>query len=61
MGSKQATYQVHDDSHKIGKYTIRVMVRVRVMVRIRVRVMVRVRVRAYLPMEQPHELITISN
>ena len=55
MGSKQATYQVHDDSHKIGKYTIRVIVIVRVVV------MVRVRVRAHLPMEQPHELIIIIN
>ena len=45
MGSKQATDQVHDDSHTLGKYPIRVKIRVRVQ----------------LPMEQPHELRIIIN
>ena len=44
MGSKRATYQVHDDSQTLGKYVI--MVRVRVMVSVRVQ----------LPMEQPPKL-----
>ena len=46
MGSKQAIYQVHNDSHTLDKYPIRVSVRVRVMVRVRVQ----------LAMEQPHKL-----
>ena len=44
MGSKRATYQVHDDSQTLGKYTIGVRVRVKV------------RVRVQLAMEQQHEL-----
>ena len=42
MGSKQATDQVQDYRQTLGKYPIRVNVRVRV--------------RFQLPMEQPHEL-----
>ena len=48
MGIKQATYQVHDDSQKLGKYPFSFRVRVRVRVRFRFRVQ--------LLMEQPHEL-----
>ena len=47
MGGKQATDQVHNDSHTLGKYPIRVRVRGRV--------------RVQLTMEQPHELRIIIN
>ena len=42
VGSKRATYQVHDYSQALGRYPIRVRVWFRV--------------RFQLPMEQPHEL-----
>ena len=37
MGSKRATDQVHDDRQTLGKYPIRVMVRVMVRVGVMVR------------------------
>ena len=55
MGSNRAPYKVHDDSHTLGKYPIRVRVMVRVGFSFRVRV------RVQLPTEQPHELRTIIN
>ena len=53
MGSKRATYQLHDDSQTLGKYPIRV--------RVGVRVRVRVKFRVQLPTEQPHKLKIIIN
>ena len=49
MGSKKSKDQVHDDSQTLGKYPIRVRVRVTG------------RVRVQLPIEQPHKLSIIIN